>query len=174
MNPDSPDAPDDPGDDRHETVTERMDRNWTELLQELRVTQTGTQILTGFLLTVPFQQRFDLLDAAQRGVYLVLVSLAMLATAFLVAPVALHRRLFRKHLKSVLVREGDVLARAGLVALALVLIGCTFLLFDVVSGRWASTVAATGVAVTLALLWFVLPRALARRAAPTLSRTDPE
>ena len=50
-------------DDRHETPTERLDRNWGEILQELRVTQTGIQILTGFLLTVPFQQRFTDLSA---------------------------------------------------------------------------------------------------------------
>nr|WP_281181310.1 DUF6328 family protein [Sanguibacter gelidistatuariae] len=158
-------------DDRHETVTERMDRNWSELLQELRVTQTGTQILTGFLLTVPFQQRFELLDATQRGIYLVLVVLAMLATALLVAPVALHRRLFRKHLKSVLVHDGDLLARAGLLVLALVLIGCTFLLFDVVANQWAATGAAAFVAIALILLWFVAPQVLARRALARMGGT---
>lgn len=155
-----------PLDDRHESVSERMDRNWSELLQELRVTQTGTQILTGFLLTVPFQQRFEVLDDTQRGVYLVLVVLSMLATAFLVAPVALHRGLFRRHLKETLVREGDLLARAGLLILSFVLVGCTFLLFDVVLSRGPATAAATFVGVTLLLLWFVVPRVLARRPPP--------
>lgn len=159
--PPGADGPLDPDGDRHETVTERMDRNWSELLQELRVTQTGTQILTGFLLTVPFQQRFDQLDAFQRDVYLVLVVLAMLATALIVAPVALHRSLFRKHLKDILVRHGDRLARAGLLLLAVVLAGCTFLLFDVVGTRGPATAAAAFVAIVLFALWFVLPRALA-------------
>lgn len=148
--------------DRHETPTERMDRNWSELLQELRVTQTGTQILTGFLLTIPFQQRFDELDTFQRDVYLVLVVLSMLATALIVAPVALHRRLFRKHLKDLLVRHGDRLARAGLLVLAVVLTGCTFLLFDVVGTRGPASVAAAFVAGVLVALWFVMPRVLAR------------
>lgn len=151
-----------PEDDRHETVTERMDRNWSELLQELRVTQTGTQILTGFLLTVPFQQRFEVLDPTQRATYLVLVILAMLATALLVAPVALHRRLFRKHLKAVVVRQGDLLARAGLLVLAFVLAGCTFLLFDVVLNRGAAVAAGLFVGVVLLALWVVLPRVLVR------------
>src|SRR5215213_2429038 len=82
-----------------ETERERINRNWDELLQELRVTQTGVQILTGFLLTLPFQQRFEDLDDYQRDLFLVLVLLAVLTTALIVAPVSLHRILFRKHLK---------------------------------------------------------------------------
>ena len=151
-----------PSEDRNETTTERMDRNWSELLQELRVTQTGTQILTGFLLTIPFQQRFTELDSFQRGVYLVLVVLSMLATALLVAPVALHRRLFRRHLKALVVRQGDRLARAGLLILAIVLTGCTFLLFDVVVERAAATAAGAFVGAVLVALWFVVPRILSR------------
>ena len=139
-----------------------MDRNWSELLQELRVTQTGTQILTGFLLTIPFQQRFDELDSSQRGVYLVLVILAMLATALLVAPVALHRRMFRRQRKALVVREGDRLARAGLLVLGLVLSGCTFLLFDVVLDRAAALAAGSFVGAVLLVLWFLVPRILSR------------
>lgn len=151
-------------DDRHETPTERMDRNWSELLQELRVTQTGTQILTGFLFTIPFQQRFDALDDFQRTTYLVLVVLAVLATALIVAPVSAHRLLFRKHLKPLLVRSGDLLARAGLVVLALVLSGCTLLLFDVVHSRTAGIVAGSGVALVLLAAWWLLPVIAERRA----------
>lgn len=62
--------------DRHETATERLDRNWVELLQELRVTQTGVQILAGFLLTLPFQQRFAGLDSVQTTAYLVSMAAA--------------------------------------------------------------------------------------------------
>ncbi len=120
----------DPRDGRHETPTERMDRNWNELLQELRVAQTGVQILTGFLLTVPFQQRFLDLDDYQKGVYLVLVVLAVTATGFIVAPVSLHRILFRRHLKRELVDSADRMAQTGLAALALVLAGSALLLFD--------------------------------------------
>src|SRR5689334_8609310 len=92
------------GDGRDETEAERLDRNWTELLQELRVTQTGTQILTGFLLTIPFQQRFAALDPGQLTVYLVLVGFAALATILALAPVSLHRSLFRTGRKGEIVR----------------------------------------------------------------------
>lgn len=151
-------------DDRHETSSEKMDRNWGELLQELRVTQTGAQIIVGFLLTLPFQQRFEMLDDVQRGTYLVLVLLAMLATALIVAPVSVHRVLFRRGMKPALVTAGDRLARAGLAVLALVLTGCTFLLFDVVWSRTVATVAAGAVGVTLLTFWLVIPLILVRRA----------
>ena len=151
-------------DDRDETPAERMDRNWSELLQELRVTQTGTQILTGFLFTIPFQQRFGDLDEFQRTTYLVLVILAVLATALIVAPVSVHRILFRTHLKRLLVQGGDLLARGGLVALALVLTGCTLLLFDVVVSRTAGIVAGGSVGAVLLLAWWVVPVVVERRA----------
>lgn len=157
-------VPDALPDGRGESVDQRMDRNWNELLQELRVTQTGTQILTGFLLTLPFQQRFETLDAVQRGTYLSLVLLAVLATALVVAPVALHRALFRRRLKPVLVHEADLLARTGLAVLALVLVGTTFFLVDVVTGRVAAVVAGAAVALVLLVLWLLLPRWFARRA----------
>ncbi len=83
-------------DGRDESAEERSDRNWAELLQELRVMQMGVQILTGFLLTLPFQQRFGDLDTFQTDVYLALVALAVLSTGLFVTPVSLHRTLFRR------------------------------------------------------------------------------
>lgn len=154
----------DPTDDRDESVAERMDRNWNELLQELRVAQTGVQILTGFLLTVPFQSRFTELDDYQRAVYLVLVVLAISATALIVAPVSLHRVLFRRHRKASLVEHADRLAQAGLAALALVLAGSALLLFDIVLSRTAGIVAGAVVLLVLAVLWVAMPVRLARSA----------
>jgi hypothetical protein len=150
------------GDGRHETDNERADRNWNELLQELRVTQTGTQILTGFLLTIPFQQRFESLDAHQTDLYLVLVVLAVLATALFVAPVSLHRVLFRKRLKPELVTAGSRFARAGLVVLALVMAGSAALIFDVVLSRDAGRVVGIASIVLLAVSWWLVPKLLDR------------
>jgi hypothetical protein len=152
------------GDSRHESAEERADRNWAELLQELRVTQMGVQILTGFLLTLPFQQRFGELDDTQRTIYLCLVVLSVLATGLLVAPVSLHRLLFRMHLKARLVTSADRLARVGLVVLALVVAGTVLLIFDVVVGQTAAVIATVGALVLFALLWVALPLELVRRA----------
>jgi hypothetical protein len=148
---------------RHETPVERADRNWGEILQELRVTQTGIQILTGFLLTVPFQQRFTELSAAQVRLYLALVAGASLTTGLLVAPVSLHRWLFRKHVKPSLVGAADRLMRLGLVFFALVVCGIVLLVFDVVAGPGVAVAAAAGLLVLIVLAWFVLPAVLDRR-----------
>ncbi|MES1212872.1 MAG: DUF6328 family protein, partial [Leifsonia sp.] len=97
----------DPHDGRPETEAERSDRNWSEILQELRVTQTGSQILSGFLLTVAFQPRFTQLDAYQYSVYAVLVGLATLSTILGLATVRLHRAEFHRHHKPEIVERGS-------------------------------------------------------------------
>src|SRR5262249_37794145 len=119
---------------RDETETERLDRNWTSLLQELRVVQTGVQLLTGFLLTLPFQQRFDILADDMQGVYLATVCAAVASTALLIAPVATHRILFRRHRLAALVKAAHRCAYAGLVLLAVAVTGMTVIIFDAVVG----------------------------------------
>lgn len=158
----SPDA--DPHDGRDETSNERSDRNWTEILQELRVIQTGTQILTGFLLTLPFQQRFTTLDGYQVDAYLALVVTAALATALALAPVALHRALFRRRAKGVVVLIAHRLLMATLAAVGLTLIGTAMLVFDVVVGRGAGVVAGVVALVVVAVAWVTLPSAVRSRA----------
>ena len=149
-------------DGRDETEAERLDRNWNDLLQELRVAQTGVQILTGFLLTVPFQQRFDQLSNGQQDLYLALVVGATLTTGLLIAPVSTHRILFRQGRKRVLVTLANLMAMAGLFMLCLEVCGVLLFVFDVVTGL---DTALRVSAVALALLltgWFVIPL-LARR-----------
>ena len=161
----SHEGPDDamPGDGRDETEAERLDRNWTELLQELRVTQTGTQILTGFLLTIPFQQRFTELSAVQLDIYLVLVVFAALATILALAPVSLHRALFRTGAKARIVRLANRLLIAALVCVAVTLVGTTLLIFDVVAGTPYGIVAGLVTLVLCAAGWWLLPVLTGRR-----------
>jgi hypothetical protein len=139
----------DPADGRNETLDERMDRNWNEMLQELRVTQTGTQIITGFLLAIAFQNRFTELDRFQEGVYLGLVVAAVLTTALGLAPVNLHRVLFRKHAKEAVVEIAHVLLRITLVGVGIILTGTVLLIFDVVLDRTTAVIAAAVIAVVL-------------------------
>ncbi|MEO6020319.1 MAG: DUF6328 family protein [Knoellia sp.] len=146
--------------DRHETATERLDRNWGELLQELRVTQTGVQLLAGFLLTLPFQQRFALITDHQRTAYLIALGSAIIATTLLVAPVSAHRLMFRRHAKAQLVRLADASARAGLVMLAISISSATFLIFDVVVGRGLALAATTIAVIVFAVNWLVVPLTL--------------
>ncbi|NNC10468.1 sodium:proton antiporter [Planctomonas sp. JC2975] len=152
-----------PDDGRTETVVQRSDRNWSDILQELRVTQTGTQIITGFLLALAFQPRFTTLDAFSSTIYLVLVCLAATATALNLTPVSLHRWLFRRHVKRELVVIGNVLLRITLATVGLLVIGVVLFIFDVVLSRAAGLVAGGITAAVVVALWILLPLA-ARRA----------
>ena len=143
--------------ERDETPAERADRNWNELLQELRVTQTGIQVLAGFLLTLPFQQRFSDLDRLQTGEYLAAVSCAIFSVILLVAPVSAHRWLFGRHKKDVVVHFGDRLARAGLTMLAVTIVLSALFVFGVVAGQTAGSIVGATVAVAFIALWVILP-----------------
>lgn len=154
---------DDRADGRDETRDERADRNWDELMQELRVMQTGTQILTGFLLAVAFQPLFADLDAVQRTLYVVLVVLAATATVLALTPVGLHRLLFARRRKPELVRLADRLVKANLVVVGAVTVGVTALIIDVVVGRTAAIVAAGAGVLVIAVLWIAAPIVLRRR-----------
>lgn len=146
-----------PGDGREETETERLDRNWNDILQETRVVQTGTQILTGFLLAIAFQQRFEDLDGYQLTVYLVLVSFAALATILAIAPVSLHRTLFRQRAKKHIVATANVLLIATLAAVLVTLSGTAVLIFDMVVGHGIGFIAGAAVLVLGICAWFVAP-----------------
>ena len=142
----------DPTDGRNETHDERMDRNWNEMLKELRVTQTGTQIITGFLLAIAFQNRFAELDQFQERVYLGLVLAAVLTTAMGLAPVNLHRMLFRKHAKDTVVQIAHVLLRITLVGVGITLTGAVLLIFDVVLDRTTAVIVSAVVALVLVVI----------------------
>ena len=150
-------------DDREESETERLDRNWAELLQELRVIQTGTQILTGFLLTLAFQPRFADLDYYQVDTYLGLVISASLATILALTPVSLHRALFRKKAKAEIVRIANRLLKVTLATVAITLVGTVMLIFDVVIGRQGGWIAGGSALVLVVLAWVLLPIAAGRQ-----------
>ena len=149
--------------DRDETEAERLDRSWTSLLQELRVTQTGVQLLTGFLLTLPFQQRFTVLDGTMRTIYLITVACSIGSTVLLVAPVGMHRVLFRRHRLDAIVSISHGCAVAGLVLLGVALAGVAVVIFDTVMGRTGAWVAGGCTVAAFVILWFLVPLPLRRR-----------
>lgn len=149
---------------RNESTEERMDRNWMELIQELRVLQTGVQILGGFLLTLPFQERFEDLDDWQRGLYLFNVMAAALTTSLIVLPVSVHRRLFRQGLKSTLVSSANIITKFALFGVAILIVGSASLVFDVVAGRTAGLVSGGVIILVLLVLVLGTPIWLHRRA----------
>jgi amino acid transporter len=157
---------------RDETDQERLDRNFLELLQELRVAQTGVQILFAFLLSLAFTQRFGALTAIQRDIYVVALVAAAVAAALFIAPVAWHRLLFRRRRKDELVRTGNWMALAGLAALFLSVVAAVLLIVDVALGpRWAVLIT-SATAVWYVMFWSVLPIRSRYRDRPERSRED--
>lgn len=140
-----------------ETRQQHWNRNYDDLLQELRVVQTGNQILFAFLLAAVFAPGFADIDDFQRTVYVITLITTVAATALIIAPVGLHRMVFRRGAKPSIVRIASRLAVAGLTLVLVSICGALFLAIDVAVGRTAA-VAVTSVAVVVHIvLWFVIP-----------------
>lgn len=157
------DPQDDRVDGRDETPEERADRNWNEVLQEVRVLQTGTQILTGFLLALAFQPAFGDLTDSQQAFYLGLVVLSALSSIIALAPVALHRALFQQRAKAEVVRFGHFALVTALATVAVLLVGVVGFVFDVVIGGSAFWWALIPLGLLLCVLWLVVPAILRAR-----------
>jgi hypothetical protein len=142
---------------RDETDHERWDRNWTELLQEVRVALTGVQILFAFLLTLPFTARFGAITAVEKISYVVTLLAAAAAAGLLIAPVSYHRIVFQRDRKGELVRIAAGLAQAGLVCVLVAMTGAVFVVVSVVIGVAAAIPAAAAMAAFCACLWYGLP-----------------
>lgn len=148
-----------------ESERQRWQRNFTELLQELRVAQTGVQILFAFLLILAFTPGFELVDAFTRTTYLVALLSTAGATALIIAPVAHHRILFRRSQKPQLVVHAHRMAFAGLMLVIVSMVSAVLLAADEVLGRGAAITIGTATGVWFLLLWGVLPW-LSRRRGP--------
>jgi hypothetical protein len=149
---------------------ETINRNWTELIQELRSTQTGVQVLTGFLLAVPFSSRFDSLDRVELTAYLMVLSGAVASTACVMSPIAYHRILFRTGRRPWLVETANRIAQAGLVLVGLTTCGVVFLTFDLAVSRTVGVAASLVAFVGILVLWVIVPlRARPRTPRPSAS-----
>jgi hypothetical protein len=140
--------------DRSDEEQERLNRQLTELLNELRVAMPGVQVLFAFLLAVPFQQRFAEVSAFQRDVYLVTLLSAAVATAFLIAPSAYHRIAFQQHEKEHIIRLGTRWLVCGLAALAVAMSCAVLLVTDVLFQTTTVVIVVTSVVLLFGWLWF--------------------
>ncbi len=140
-----------------ESETERWQRNFADLLQELRVAQTGVQILFAFLLTLVFTPRFAELGRLQKNAYLVALLSAAASVSMIIAPVAYHRALFRRGRKPEIVRAAHRAASAGLAFLLVSMVSSVFLVVDLVVDRAVAIVVTVLVALWFLMWWGVLP-----------------
>ncbi len=128
-----------------------------ELLQELRVAGLGVQVLFGFLLSIPYTNRFPELSSSQRVVYMFALMLAGVATALLLAPVAYHRLLFRQHAKGAVLRLANISAVLGLVTVGLAISAAVLLDVSFVDHGAIVPVLTISIFALFAGLWFVFP-----------------
>ena len=135
----------------------RLDRELIELLNELRVTLPGVQVLFAFLLTVPFSQRFDLVNDLQKYAYLVALVATAAGSALLIAPTPYHRIRWRDRDKESLLRTSNRLAIAGTVALALAMTSAVFLVADFLFHAPLPAVLTGLLAGLIAWFWYGLP-----------------
>jgi hypothetical protein len=133
-----------------ENEKHRWDRNFADLLQELRVAQTGVQILFAFLLTLPFSAGFPRVSAVQRDLYIVALLSAAAAAAMLISPVAFHRALFRQGRKPELVRYAHRMVSGGLGFLLVSMVTSIFLIVDYLLSRPIAIILGA-----LSALWFL-------------------
>jgi predicted membrane channel-forming protein YqfA (hemolysin III family) len=140
-----------------ESKDERLDRELIELLNELRVALPGVQMLFGFLLAVPFSQRFESITTTQRSVYYATFLATAAATIFFIAPTAYHRLRFRQRDKEQMIQTSSRLTIVGTACLATALSGAVFLVTDLLFHTVATAVAAAATAGLLPWLWYGLP-----------------
>jgi amino acid permease len=142
---------------KHETEKQRWDRNFADLLQELRVAQTGVQILFAFLLTLPFSNGFPKTTDFQKDTYIVALLAAAAATAMIISPVAFHRALFRQGRKPELVRYAHKMATGGLAFMLISMVSSVLLITDYLTNIWVALIL-TGIAALFFLtFWAAVP-----------------
>lgn len=147
---------------RRETRAERTDRNFQDLVQELRVAQTGVQVLFAFLLTVPFTVRFTELGSVDRALYFTALLSSGAAAVLLIAPTAQHRILFRRGEKEQLLEWGGRCAVLGIALIGVAMVAAVLVVTDLLYGTPETWIAGAAMALVPLLLWFVIP--LRRRA----------
>jgi hypothetical protein len=148
---------------RHERDAAEADRRYTELLQELRVAQTGVQILFAFLLTLAFTQRFEEITDFQLRLYVGTLIAASVAAALLIGPVPTHRILHRRGLKPRLVTASDRMVRAGVTTLAIAINGAILLVLDVALGGWLPFLLTGLTTLWFGFVWYLVPKTARER-----------
>ena len=143
--------------DRYETPGETLDRDYSEILQEVRVAQTGVHLLLAFLLTLAFTPKFGAFNEIERNIYVASLVLGAASNALLIAPAPFHRLMGRRRLRRQLVRASGRFALCGVTLLMLALTSSLLLILEVVVDTHQATWIAGGTLGWFALWWYVAP-----------------
>jgi hypothetical protein len=148
-------VPQDPDADEPELA--KLNRNLNELLQELRISEVGVQILFAFLIALPFTSRFGSVSQAVKDVYVITLLLAVMSSALMISPAAYHRIVFRHHRRAVLIRYASRILLVGLAMLSLAMAGAIVVVTSFLFGSLFAAIAGGAVALWIALFWYVIP-----------------
>lgn len=133
------------------------DDDLSDMLQEMRVLQQGAQVLTAFLVILPFTEAFAQTTATQHWVFLATFLTSLSSLVFLSAPAANHRLQRPIRDRERFKNSATRLILVGLVLQSLSWVLVTDLIVSAVfEGVWDKIAAALMAALILAL-WWVIP-----------------
>lgn len=140
-------------------------REWSEILNEIRVALPGVQLLFGFLLAAPFTDAFREMSDIIRYGYFTCFLTTTASCAFLIAPSVYHRLHWRRDVrdKETMLRTCNRLAIVGVVLLAMAMTSAVYVISVAIAGRAAAVLVSVASGLLFAALWFALP--LLRRSA---------
>lgn len=148
---------------RQKAEQDDPDGDLSDMLGELRILLPSAQLLTAFLITVPFNSGFVKIVAYEKWLFMATFALAVASLVMFSAPAVQHRLLRPLRDRSAFKRLASKLILAGCFALSLALVLGTGLVLSEVLGHWAGVVAASVVALLIAALWWWFPLVLRAR-----------
>lgn len=128
-----------------------------DLLQELRVLLQGVQVLTGFLIVLPFSEGFARVTPGGRRVYLVLFLCVLLSLILFSAPAAQHRLLTPLRDRVAFKKNATRMVVGGMVPLSAALVLATHFVLQEVAGRLTANIASALTALVIGALWWIAP-----------------
>jgi len=143
----------------NQDYTAQFQREWSEFLNEIRVALPGVQFLFGFLLTVPFTDRFARMGLIEHGAYFGCFLATTIACALLMAPSVYHRLHWRRDVldKEEMMRTSNRLAIIGIALLALAMSAAVFMLSVLLIGVGAAAAITAFMVGLFTWLWCALP-----------------
>lgn len=147
-----------------ETPKAKLNREYAEILQEVRIAQSGIQIMFASLLALGITPAFAGSSSFQRAMYCASLLCAIGAAGTLLAPAVLHRLLQGRGLKRELITAMHRYLLTGMVFLAFALSSALVVILDFALGTpWA--IGCGGVAmVWFVALWLLAPMRTRSRA----------
>lgn len=152
---------------------EYHDGDLTEMLNETRVLLPGAQMLTAFLIVVPFNAQFQTVNATERWVYVITFLCSLLSLLLFAAPAAHHRLERPLQDRESFKKFSNRFVLAGLFALSVALVLSTQLVISqVYDGTWTPWIVSGGVAFLVLTIWWLLPQKRAQQLRQQMARVS--